>query len=306
MQSLLEGSKYIRIDFFIMENVKGLINMKHVNPKLNKTELNIFKANCSKLQRFKDLKRYDAQRNLNIKEKYEFLELKSDLKRIKRQINERMVPLIEKILKKIYLMGYKVEKKVLNSADYGVPQTRERIFFIGTKHKEISISFPNVTHLKNPGGNSNKLLPWKTVGDTLKKYEEWEESDEINHIFTSHSIKFIKKIRNTSIGQNIYKNYSDAFWRLDPEKPARTVKENHGGVFVHYKFDRVCTPRELATLQSFDDSFIFQGTKSDILKQIGNAVPPLLSKVLAGKIKKLLSQFNINENKLVPIISYVK
>ena len=88
----------------------------------------------------------------------------------------------------------------------------------------------------------------------------------------------------------MYKNYSDAWWRLDPDKPARTVKENHGGVFVHYKFDRVCTPRELAALQSFDDDFIFQGTKSSILKQIGNAVPPLMAKAIAERIKSSMQE----------------
>ncbi|MHA1762401.1 MAG: DNA cytosine methyltransferase, partial [Promethearchaeota archaeon] len=62
-------------------------------------------------------------------------------------------------------------------------------------------------------------------------------------------------------GENLYENYSDAWWRLDPDKPARTVKANHGSVFIHYKFNRVLTPRELAALQSFDDTFIFKGTK---------------------------------------------
>ena len=67
------------------------------------------------------------------------------------------------------------------------------------------------------------------------------------------------------------------------------VKENHGRVFVHYKYDRVCTPRELAALQSFDDNFTFKGTKSSVLKQIGNAVPPLMAKAIALSIKDLLN-----------------
>ncbi|MHA1843124.1 MAG: DNA cytosine methyltransferase, partial [Promethearchaeota archaeon] len=61
-------------------------------------------------------------------------------------------------------------------------------------------------------------------------------------------------------------------------------------VFIHYKFNRVLTPRELAALQSFDDTFIFKGTKSSILKQIGNAVPPLMAKAIAKQIKIHLNE----------------
>ena len=60
-------------------------------------------------------------------------------------------------------------------------------------------------------------------------------------------------------------------------------------MFVHYKFDRVCTPRELAALQSFDDDFLYEGTKSAVLKQIGNAVPPLLAKAIAKQVKLFLN-----------------
>ena len=80
-------------------------------------------------------------------------------------------------------------------------------------------------------------------------------------------------------------NYSDAWYRLVPDKPARTVKENHGGVFVHYAEDRVLTPRELARLQDFPDDFVFEGPKSMVLKQIGNAVPVNLAMSLAKQVK---------------------
>ncbi|MFX1237208.1 MAG: DNA cytosine methyltransferase, partial [Promethearchaeota archaeon] len=281
----------IQPDFFVMENVKGLLHMKHVSPNLSDEELQDFKEDCTKLQRYKDLKRYGAQRALSNDENSEFLELKNNLRRYKKDIDEKLVPLVDKIMKKFQSNNYKVKWKVLNAADYGVPQTRERIIFIGTKHENIDLSFPLETHSKTPNlSPQKKAKKWRDVEETLLKYETWQEEPHKNHIFTKHSEKFINKLKATAIGDNVYKNYSDAWWRLDPNKPARTVKENHGGVFVHYKFDRVLTPRELAALQSFDDNFEFKGTKSSILKQIGNAVPPMLAKVLANHLKCYLKQ----------------
>jgi len=295
----VEIIKHFKPDFFVMENVKGLLHMKHVKPDLEKKELKEFKANCEKLQRYKDLKRFGAQRELEEEEQEEFNTLKSNRSQIQNDIDNKLIPLIDKILAKFKEIDYKVSWHVLNSADYGVSQTRERIIFIGTKHENLEIKFPRITHTKDlqqtliedftESKGNNKLKQWTTAGAVLKKYESWKEDAETNHLFTKHKKEFVKKLKDTQIGENVYKNYSDAWWRLDPDKPARTVKENHGGVFVHYKFDRVCTPRELAALQSFDDNFIFQGTKSSILKQIGNAVPPLMAKALAEQIKSSLN-----------------
>ena len=84
------------------------------------------------------------------------------------------------------------------------------------------------------------------------------------------------------------KKYSESFYRCYPDRPSNTVKENHGGVFVHYEKNRVMTPRELARLQSFPDEFVFKGTKSSMLIQLGNAVPCGLSNAIAKQVKKLL------------------
>ena len=95
-----------------------------------------------------------------------------------------------------------------------------------------------------------------------------------------------RKIKKTPVGKTVYGGFSDAYYRCPPNEPSRTVKENHGGVFIHYEKDRFMTPRELARLQSFKDKFIFEGTKSQILVQIGNAVPPRLGYEIATSIKE--------------------
>ena len=188
----------------------------------------------------------------------------------------------EKIKKRFQSIGYNVEFKVLNAADYGVPQRRERVIFIGTKeHKKIT--FPKQTHTENGGLT---LKPWKTVKETIGDLEDKKEDISFNHIITTHNKDFENKIIKTPIGKSVFGNYSDAFFKSEPNEPCRTVKENHGGVFVHYKNNRVMTPRELARLQSFPDDFIFENSKSNILKQIGNAVPVGLAKAIGEHIKK--------------------
>ena len=287
---------HIQPDIFIMENVKGLIHMKHVDPSLTIDQKRNFQDNCAKLQRYKDLKRYNAQRKLEAEEQEEFDELSKNVSKITKKVESNLIPLIDKIIHMFKEINYRVKWRVLNSADFGVAQTRERVIFIGTRHPNLEIKFPKKTHLESKSQKSISQFAlnkppsyWVSASEVLERYEAWHEKPEKNHNFTRHSEKFIQRIKEIKQGENLYKNYSDAWWRLIPNRPARTVKENHGGVFIHYKFDRVCTPRELAALQSFSDDFIFHGTKSAILKQIGNAVPPLMAKAIAIKVKSLLN-----------------
>ena len=112
------------------------------------------------------------------------------------------------------------------------------------------------------------------------------EDIDFNHIFTKCGKEFLNKIKKTKIGTSVYEGYRDAYYRCMPDQPSKTVKENHGGVFIHYEKNRFMTPRELARLQSFEDGFIFKGSKSQILIQIGNAVPPKLGFEIAYVIKE--------------------
>jgi DNA (cytosine-5)-methyltransferase 1 len=185
-------------------------------------------------------------------------------------------------------MGYNVDMKLLNSADYGVPQKRERVIFIGTR-KDIKkeISFPVATHNKEGSDGKNKWVSVREAIDDLK--EKKEDVDTLQHIFTVHSSDFVEKIKNTPIGKSVNPKYTEAFYRCNPDEPSNTVKENHGGVFVHYEKNRVMTPRELARLQSFPDDFKFKGRKTKMLVQLGNAVPCGLSQAIAKEIKKIVS-----------------
>lgn len=185
---------------------------------------------------------------------------------------------IDNIINLYLKMGYKVDYAILNAADYGVAQNRKRIILIGN-NINVDNLFPSAIL------SSDNYVTSKEV---LTKYENMEENVKLNHIFTRHTDRIVKKIGKLKFGENMYETFSDAWKKLDPSKPSYTVKENHGGVNIHYKHNRVLTPRELAKLQSFPDSFIFSGNKSKQLIQIGNAVPPLLSKAISICIKKML------------------
>ena len=174
--------------------------------------------------------------------------------------------------------GYDINVTVLNSADYGVPQIRKRVIFVGNRHGLTNY------HPKPIFSPDNYV----TLGEGIKRFMSIPENKQINHIFTRHSDTMIEQMRKLPEGQSLYGNYSDA-WKKSPwNKPSCTVKENHGGVNVHPKFPRVLTPRELAALQSFPDDFIFQGSKKWQLVQIGNAVPCLLGKAIGIAVMKAL------------------
>jgi DNA (cytosine-5)-methyltransferase 1 len=191
------------------------------------------------------------------------------------------------IVQRFKEIGYNVRFKLLNAADYGVPQKRMRVIFLGSK--DYDLSFPVPTHSENPVNLFQFIedkKEWVTVGDAIDDLKELDEDFSINHIFAGSGKDFIEKLKNTKIGESGFGNYGEAAYKNPPDEPAITVKENHGSVLAHYEKNRLMSPRELARLQSFDDDFLFMGTKSKIFTQICNAVPPLLAKRISETIKK--------------------
>ena len=188
----------------------------------------------------------------------------------------------EKIINDYKEIGYEINVTVLNAADYHTPQTRHRVIFIGNR-----IGAKNY--------HPKPLLDeehYKTVGNAISKFLDMPENKEINHIFTKTSPTMKNRLEAIPIGKSLYSNYSDAWKKVDWNKPSCTVKENHGGVNIHPILSRPMTPRELAALQSFPDDFIFKGSKKWQLLQIGNAVPCYLGKAIG-----LAVEYSINKAK---------
>lgn len=215
----------------------------------------------------------------------------------------------DSIVERLTNMGYNISFEVLLASDYGVPQNRKRVFFVGLKK-----GFFDFKELKK----TNKVITSKmaisdlpslenSLGGDVMEYEtepknEYQqlmrsESNRIyNHVGTNHTNRVRDIIALVPDGGN-YKdlpvelqgtrNFNVAWTRYDSEKPAPTVDTGHRHHF-HYKYNRVPTVRESARLQSFPDNFIFRGNKTEQYRQVGNAVPPLLAKVLAKKLLEYL------------------
>lgn len=170
------------------------------------------------------------------------------------------------ILKDFFEAGYNVTYKVLNSANYGVPQKRERVIIVGIrKDLPFSFEFPTETHSAD-GSNGKKK--WVSVSDALSIFPDPDTPNDVpNHVYSKYKLNF-----NGYIGHR----------PLDPSKPAPTVTargDNRGGVVIlpHPNGLRRMTCRELATIQSFPPDFEFCGNASSIYRQIGNAVPVLMA-----------------------------
>lgn len=162
-------------------------------------------------------------------------------------------------------LGYKVESNILNAADFGVPQTRQRVIIVGVRNDiNWEYPFPLTTHSKTGEGG---LPVWVSVSEALRDLPDPDSDNDIpNHTYSKY-----KLIINGYIGHRL----------LDPNKPAPTVTargDSRGGVVVlpHPNGKRRMSCRELATVQSFPIDYEFVGNNSSVYRQIGNAVPPLL------------------------------
>lgn len=192
--------------------------------------------------------------------------------------------------------GYKCEYRVLEAEKFGVPQKRRRIFFIGT-NRDVPIRFPNETHTDGQFRTASEALA--DVSDRLPNmtYANTSERiiEKIKHVPPGGYYRDLpdrlktKKYRcgceetdNCPHDPVIVKRYGTYLRRLHPEEPSLTVSNN---AFIHPTEDRYLTPREMARLQTFPDEFAFCGTKTEVMQQIGNAVPVQLAEVLAQHLK---------------------
>ena len=224
-------------------------------------------------------------------------------------------------------LGYITDWRILNTANFGIPQKRERFIMIGAE-KGGKICFPKPTHQfdgKTIGSKrKNKMIMLQnenaphalTVMDAISDLPEIESGDTAEHYYdskteyqrkrrknedkltmhesTRHSDKMLEIIRHSgssisSIPSHlITSGFSTCYSRLEANEPANTITVNFvhpaSNKCIHPTQNRALTPREGARLQGFDDDFIFCGNRAQIVKQIGNAVPPLIGQAIASSI----------------------
>jgi DNA (cytosine-5)-methyltransferase 1 len=170
---------------------------------------------------------------------------------------------LKRVLRDFSSAGYNVKIQLIQTADYGVPQTRERVFIVGTAPGIPEFDFPAPTHIQED---------YITAFEALKDLEKLSENKAINHIWS-------KAKSSPEQGSR----------RLKKDRAGYTVRaECHGNIHFHYSKKRRMSMREAARIQSFPDDFLFTGGIREIERQVGNAVPPVFAWHLASQIVKLL------------------
>jgi DNA (cytosine-5)-methyltransferase 1 len=201
---------------------------------------------------------------------------------------------------------YKTTFEILTASDFGVPQMRRRVFFVGLLNSKEKFEFPKPTGKTVTCFDAISDLPENSIEDgaaypiaPLSDYQNFmriKSSGIFNHEITKHSDKTIEVISFVPDGKN-YKSLPEelrdirkvniAWTRLNSQKPSLTIDTGHRHHF-HYKYNRVPTVRESARIQSFPDDFIFTSNKTSQYRQVGNAVPPLLAEAVAKKLLEYL------------------
>ncbi|QLY81793.1 DNA cytosine methyltransferase [Clostridium intestinale] len=228
------------------------------------------------------------------------------------------------VKQKLSSLGYEVKPYILNAADYGVAQLRNRLIVIGIKEELLNgkeIEAPKVIYTKDQ---------YMKIGDAIKDLENYEvsynvdekskvireknfvygklngylaDSEIISNMITTETRKIaMDRFKALKPGENFHsldeslkttyaqpsRTQSSIYKRLDYTTTCGTVTNVRKSMWIHPKKDRALSIREAARLQSFPDSFEFAGTKDQQYQQIGNAVPPMLARVIAEKVLNLI------------------
>jgi DNA (cytosine-5)-methyltransferase 1 len=192
-----------------------------------------------------------------------------------------------KILKAFRAAGYHVEYRLLNAADYGVPQNRQRVIFLGSRldlPEEVRLSFPEPTHARPSVASSLGLKPWVSVGEALESIPDVSDEHRLkNHVSSAYKVAY----RNFT-GHRV----------TDPTKPSPTILargNGKGGVCAipHPYRARRMSVRESAVVQTFPMSFEFVGGLNSMYRQVGNAVPVKLANRIGRELTKVQSELRL-------------
>lgn len=182
---------------------------------------------------------------------------------------------IEQIIADFEEAGYKVSVHLVNMADYGVPQTRQRVIIIGQREdlgEEMFFQFPAPTYAKD-GDNR-----WISIKQAIDHFPDPDlENNVLNHIYSAYKV--------------VYRNFT-GHRETNPDKPSPTILargNGKGGVCAipHYNGKRRLTIRESASVQTFPEDFYFVGNMNSCYRQIGNAVPVRFARKLGEELIRL-------------------
>ncbi len=201
------------------------------------------------------------------------------------------------LLEKFKEIGYKNTKcKIICAADYGVPQKRYRVFFMGSKNGQ-ELEYPKEFTKEKPEILRNHIMDLVGQENNLPNHIPMKHNpivkERISYIFEGGGIhpdipERLLKGSRSDFKNNKLKNFSHVYKRLHRDKPATTMVPGHNAFPLHPTEDRSLTVREAARIQTFPDDVIFEGTRQEQCIQVGNAVPVKLSNVFAEHLKQII------------------
>ena len=286
---------------FLFENVKGILSMSEI----------FYKLDADGKMMYQDVKRHRGSVEFTRKEP--IIDHYGDL-------------VMNKLTEEFNRIGYKTVFKTMLASDFGVPQSRERVFIIGIRN-DLDIKW------EYPKGNGPLYSIYQAISDlppvgegqeaceyTMEPQNEYQQlmrkgSDKITeHYCGIYGDKirtviqnveegegkndFNRKVKEGLVDEKYYltSGYGNTYGRLERDKPSTTITNNLATPSalrcIHYEQDRALTPREGARIQSFPDWYCFEGTRTDVARQVGNAVPPLMAIAFANKMINLLNEDN--------------
>ena len=257
----------------------------------------------------------DDPRNFLFREYLSFVaELKPDIfiienvKNLLTAVDGFFIKQIESEIKRI---GYELDYGVLNASNFGVPQSRQRAIIVGSKIGKIKLpkqTESKLTTVKDAIGDLAYLESGQGVFETIytttatstyQKLMRKNSTQLVNHIATNHKAIALEKLAmippggskaDLPIDLHGKQQFKTTWGRLKWNELSPTIDTRFdtpsNGTNSHPELHRAITPREAARLQSFPDDFVFLGKKTEITKQIGNAVPPLMARAIGESINE--------------------
>jgi DNA (cytosine-5)-methyltransferase 1 len=196
-------------------------------------------------------------------------------------VKGKMKLIFAEIMRELKASGYKVSCRLMNTKYYGVPQSRQRVIFIGVREDlEIKPSHPKP---------QTEPIPSKTAIENIK---------DTGFKLTPEADKYWLRLKpGESAAKYHPKGHLFGLIKLNPNKPSPTLTRSSGASkLVHWQERRAIGNKERAALQSFPEDFIWEGTAANIYDRIGNSVPPLFMKAIAKHIKENILEGQVSEN----------
>lgn len=317
----VKGKKKNLIEEISYEFSKAVLSYASLTSKENRIRLETQLQRIVYFQGFL-FKLYELKENKIITSRFKFTNGVS--------VTVQSYSVLDYIVKRLQVDGgYNLWSGVINAADYGVPQTRQRFILIGSIGKntaELHAPTPTIRDPRNYMTIRDAIEDLEKIDPSLEndergvlvtnkyygKLKELRDSNVIyNHIATATREEAKKRFEVLKQGQNFHdlsdslkttyenvaRTQNTIYLRQNYDEPSNTVVNVRKSMWIHPNINRAISVREAARLQSFPDSFVFVGTKDSQYQQVGNAVPPMLARAIALQLAKVLETNDLNRNK---------